>query len=445
MAEVYKLEPEIPVIKPKKRVAAYARVSKETDRTIKSFHRQVDYYTALIKDNPEWIFAGVYSDEAITGTSKAKRPGFMKMLEECDAGNIDLIITKTISRFSRNVVDLLDTVRHLKELGIEVWFEEEKIKTLSTEGELVMTLMASCAQVEIEGISENIKIAIHRKFKRGVLNGVRPFLGYRWNKEKECLEVVPEEAEIVKKIFELCISGKPTREIAKILNRDKVPPPRSGEWDHCGIKYVLENVSYTGDLLLQKTYAEGPLAGRKWNNGERPKFYAEGCHEPIISKQMFEEAQKKLEYYRESGCYCVLSKYPFSQIVSCGNCGKSYRRVTRSTKYGKTYLWACRTQVEGSTKDCGAKMIPEPELYRITCELLGMERFDEERFHAIVDRIVVVGNDQLDYYMKDGVVVHQKWETTLYSKKGRENAKRYYDPGNGDNDREREESRKEKT
>ena len=429
MAEVIKVKPEIPYIIPKKRVAAYARVSKETERTIKSYRQQVDYYTSYIKSNPEWVYVKTYSDEAITGTSKSKRPGFLQMIADCEAGKIDLILTKTIARFSRNTADLLETVRHLKDLNIEVWFEMEGIRTLSTEGELILTLMASCAQVEIEDMSENIKLAIHKKFRRGVLNGVRPFLGYRWNKDKECLEVVPEEAEVVKRIFDLCISGKPTREVARILNQDGVPPMRGEEWNHGSVKYVLMNVSYTGNLLLQKTYAESPLTGRKWNKGERPKFYSEGSHEAIVSLETFEAAQKKLEYYKEEGCYSVLSKYPFSQVLKCAECGKSYRRGTRTTKYGKTYFWACRTQLEGSRKDCDSKVIPEMELYRITCELLEMDRFNEEEFHERVDHIVVMGDDQLDFHLTDGTVIHQKWETTLFSKKGRENAKRYYDSG----------------
>lgn len=425
MAKVERVEPLFIARKPKKKVAAYARVSKDTVRSLHSAAQQISYYSELIQSNNEWEYVDVYADEGITGTSAQKRPEFQRMLNDCENGKIDLILTKSVSRMARNTLELLETVRHLKALGIEIVFEEEGIHTLSSDGELLISIIASFAQAEVEATSENIKWVIRKKFERGVLNGVRPFLGYRWDASTEQLVVVPDEAELVKEIFDLCIAGNPTREIARILRREGKKTQRGSEWDHCSVKYVLGNITYTGNLLLGKTYATDPLSGRKWNYGQRGQYYSENTHEAIISMETYEKAQEKLEYFREVGNYCVLNKYPFSMMVKCGICGRSYRRGTRKTKYGMTHFWACRTQSEGSREDCDSKVIPELELYRITCELLGMEKFDEEAFHEKVNQIVVVGNDQLDYYMSDGRVIHQKWETTLYSKEGRERAKRY--------------------
>ena len=425
MQAVRKIKAVKPAIRQRKRVAAYARVSKDTYRSMHSAFQQMNYFQKLIRGNPEWIFAGIYADEGISGKSAARRPQFQQMLEACRQKKIDLILTKSISRFARNTVDLVKTVRELKEMGIEVWFEEDHIRSFDADGELILTLLAAFAQAELETMSGNIKWVIRKKFQQGKLNGVCPFLGYRWDKEKEMLRVVPDEAQTVKRIFQLSISGTPTRDIARILNNDGIPAMRGGKWQNSSILSVLRNITYTGNTLLQKTYAVDPFSKRLVNNGEITRYYFENSHEAIISMEEYRKAQDSLLHLRKAGCYSVLPRYPFSQILVCGECGKHYRRTTVTSKYGKTYKWICSTKDMKGAKACSGKRIPERELYRISCETLGMETFDEERFHECVSTITVVGDDQLDFHLTDGTIVSQKWETRLLTKKGREDAERY--------------------
>lgn len=285
MRKINKIEPLMPTLPSRKKVAAYARVSMETERLQHSLSAQVSYYSELIQSNPEWEYAGVYADDGITGT-KSTRAEFQRLLQDCEDGKIDIILTKSISRFARNTVDLLETVRHLKELGIEVRFEKERINSLSGDGEVMLTLLASFAQEEVISLSNNVKWGTRKRMEQGIPNGHFRVFGYRW--EGDQLVIVPEEAAIVRRIFQNFLDGKSRLETEREFAAEGITTRDGKRWVDSNIKVVLTNVTYTGNLLLQKEYIEDPLTKkRKKNRGELPQFYVEDTHEAIIDKETF--------------------------------------------------------------------------------------------------------------------------------------------------------------
>ena len=346
----------------KKRVAAYARVSSGKDAMLHSLSAQVSYYSEYIQKHG-WEYAGVYADEAITGT-KDKRENFQKLLEECRAGNVQMVLTKSSSRFARNTVTLLQTVRELKELDVDVYFEEQNIHTMSADGELMLTILASYAQEESLSASENQKWRIRRNFEEG-----KPWsgliLGYRF--QNGHFVVVPEEAEIVKRIFREYLDGLGATAIMKGLNEDGILTRLGKPWRIEGVLKILRNYNYTGNLILQKTYRENHLTKRKMkNNGEKPQYHAVGTHEAIIDLATFEAVQEELarrsEHY--SGKKPSTVTYPFTRLIVCANCGKHYRRKTTATGI----VWICSTYNTHGKKACVSKAIPENVLYDLTAD-----------------------------------------------------------------------------
>lgn len=297
MREVSKVKPSMPILHRKKCVAAYARVSMDSERLMHSLSSQVSYYSDYIQKNPQWIYAGVYADEGISGTQTQKRDKFNRLMKDCDDGKIDIILVKSISRFARNTVDLLKTVRHLKSLGIEVRFEKENINSMSNDGELMLSILASFAQEESRSISENVKWGTRKRFEQGIPNGrVRTF-GYQW--DGNTLVIVPEEAEIVKRIFSEFLNGQSPRMIAKKLNDDGLKTRANCKWSDFSIRYILTNITYTGNMLLQKVFVDDPiLKNRKTNRGELPRYFVENTHESIIGKDIFDKAQAEFEKRR---------------------------------------------------------------------------------------------------------------------------------------------------
>lgn len=294
MREVTKVMPLIPELERKKRVAAYARVSLDSERLMHSLSAQVSYYSEYIQKNPHWIYAGVYADEGISGTQTDKRDEFNRLMKDCEDGKIDIILVKSISRFARNTVDLLSAVRHLKALGIEVRFEKENINSMSNDGELILSILASFAQEESRSISENVKWGTRKRFEKGIPNGRVRVFGYKW--EDDILVVVPEEAEIVKRIYSEFIGGKAPRAIAKGLNDNGITTRMGCKWSDFGIRTILQNVTYTGNMLLQKVFVDDPITKhRKTNRGELPRYFVENTHEPIIEKNVFDKAQAEFE------------------------------------------------------------------------------------------------------------------------------------------------------
>ena len=271
---------QIPKLQHKKRVAAYARVSSGKDAMLHSLSAQVSYYNDRIQKEDTWEFAGVYSDEAITGT-KEERPGFQQMLEDCRNRKIDMILTKSISRFARNTVTLLETVRMLKALEVDVFFEEQNIHTMSADGELMLTILASYAQEESRSASENQKWRIKKNFEEGMPWNGR-MLGYRMRDGQ--YYIIPDEAELVRRIYREYLGGWGPNRIAAGLNEDGIPTTMHGSiWHPQTIAKILRNYCYTGNLLLQTTYCENHITKRMLKNtGQRPRHLAEETHEAII-------------------------------------------------------------------------------------------------------------------------------------------------------------------
>lgn len=418
MRKINKIEPLMPALPTRKKVAAYARVSMESERLQHSLSAQVSYYSELIQSNPEWEYAGVYADDGITGT-KTNREEFQRLLADCEAGKIDIILTKSISRFARNTVDLLETVRHLKELGIEVRFEKERINSLSGDGEVMLTLLASFAQEEIISLSNNIKWGTRKRMEQGIPNGHFRVYGYRW--EGDQLVIVPEEAAIVRRIFQNFLDGKSRLETEREFAAEGITTRDGCRWVDSNLKVVLTNVTYTGNLLLQKEYVEDPLTKkRKKNRGELPQFYVEDTHEAIIDKETFDYVQAEMARRKELGAFAnkSLNITCFTSKLKCSRCGCSYVRNQRAnrTKHTSTYddtivVWGCGTQKKKGGR-CSNKDIPERVLREACAAALDLEDFDEDIFLERVDTIQVLDGQVLEFHFYDGTVSQIEWVST---------------------------------
>ena len=380
------------------RTAAYARVSSGKDAMLHSLSAQVSYYNSFIQSNPEWLFCGVYADEALTGT-KDNRENFQKLISECRAGRIDLIITKSISRFARNTVTLLETVRVLKELGVDVYFEEQNIHSISPDGEFMLTLLGSYAQEESYSASENQKWRIHKDFKQGRLGSVT-MLGYERSNDGTLI-IVPEEAEIVRMIFNDFLGGMGKNAIANKLLAMGVPTKGGGIWTAWSIRRILRNEKYCGDILFQKSFRENHITKRKIENkGQLPQYYAEETHEPIINKETFLAVQELLkENQRFTPASPTTNTYPLTGMIHCDCCGKYYRRKVQ--KYRVT--WICWTYNARGKKFCPeSKQIPEDILYDKCCEVLNLDEFDNEVFQDEIEYISVPKPNVLTFIFKTG-------------------------------------------
>lgn len=337
----------------KQRVCAYARVSTDSIEQGESFENQVITYERLIKSNPEYEFIGVYADQGISGTSE-NRPEFQRMMEDCRNGKIDLIITKSISRFARNTTIVLNYTRELKQLGIGVYFEENNINTLSAEGELMMTVLASFAQEESRSISENNKWSIGKRFERGegMINTTR-FMGYDKDKTGD-LVINKAEAKIVRRIFEMYLSGEGCHRIAKILNDEGIKTITGSKWHSSTIKGMLINEKYKGDFHIQKYYTpEGKRNHTVKNNGEVKSFYVSENHPAIVSEEEWQQVQELMQYHKEqrniqSGNK-YQNRYPMSGMLICPHCGKSLRR---RYVYNRKVEWICSTYIQKGKEAC---------------------------------------------------------------------------------------------
>ncbi len=360
----------------RKRVAAYCRVSTDSEYQLNSYRSQVQYYTDKISENKDWMMAGIYADEAITGTQVAKREGFQKMINDCMSGQIDMVITKSISRFARNTLDTLKYVRMLKEKDIAVFFEDENINTLSMDGELLLVVLSSVAQQEVENISSNVKKGLAMKMSRGEIVGFAGALGYDYDPETKTLLVNEEEAKIVRYIFKRYIEGMGAHVIARELEQMGALTNRGNKsWYDTTVIGIIKNEKYKGDLLQGKTFTVDPISKRQLDNlGEVDQYLMKNHHEPIIFEEMWEQAQAILQKrsanhsnakmdptkYREQ----FSRKYAFSCMVKCGFCGASLTRRSwhSGSKYNKT-IWLCITSSKYGKKNCPhSKGIPEEVL-----------------------------------------------------------------------------------
>ena len=382
------------------RVAAYARVSSGKDAMLHSLSAQVSYYNNLIQNHPGWIFCGIYADEAVTGT-KDSRDQFQKLLADCRAGMVDLVITKSISRFARNTVTLLQTVRELKNLGVDVYFEEQNIHSLSSDGELFLTILASYAQEESRSASENQKWRVRDKFRNGIpWSGT--ILGYRYGTDGYVIE--PMEAETVRLIFESYLQGMGLVSIAKLLNAQSRTSRYGRPWGKSSIMRVLRNSTYTGNLLLQKTYSENHLTKRtRQNNGELPKYYIEDAHEAIIPLRQFNAVQEEIQrrakkHYTPNA---TKKQYPFTGKLVCAGCGKHYRRKVTST--GPT--WICPTYNTQGKAACPSKRIPESTLILMAEEVVG----SVDAFSGEITEVRVENGNRLVFLHTNGKESVKRW------------------------------------
>ena len=351
----------------KRRVAAYARVSTDEDEQLTSYQNQVEYYTRYIKSRPDWEFIGLYADEGISGLNTKKRSGFRQMVEDAMNGRIDLILTKSISRFARNTVDSLVTIRELKAKGVEVFFEKENIYTFDSKGELMITIMSSIAQEESRSISENITWGMRKNMARGkVTMAYGKFLGYRRGADGKP-EIVEEEAEVVRRIYQLYLDGHTVREITRILTGDGIPTPsgKNCNWSVSTIMSILRNEKYKGDALLQKVYTADFLNKKmKKNNGVLPQYYVENSHPAIIDEETFDLVQAELAK-RGGSSRGRRSGSVFDRKVICGDCGHFYgQKLWYSDASGRVYVWRC-THKYDATPNCGTPIVREEELQAV--------------------------------------------------------------------------------
>lgn len=401
-----------------KRVAAYCRVSTDKEQQEHSFETQKQMYTDMIMMKPNWQMAGIYADEGITGTVAKKRPDFMRMIADCRKGKIDIIITKSVSRFSRNNLDCLLYVRELKEIGIPIIFEKEGINTLQVSSELLLTLFSGLSQAESESISMNVKIGKRQSLKNGnVPFSYQSFLGYRKGADGKP-EIDPEQAVTVRRIFSEYLAGKSLLDIAKGLTADGIPTARGTvKWASNRILSILTNEKYKGDALLQKTYVSDCISKKsKKNNGELPMYYVENNHPAIIERAVFDRVQEEVarrnskRKVKQKGTKTELgkysSKYALSELLYCGNCGTPYRRCTWSKNGKKKIVWRCISRLDYGTKYCKeSPTIEESMLHNAISEAITkkaqMENADINRIRSHIEQY------QSNQDMGD---IHQKQE-----------------------------------
>ena len=360
------------------RVAAYCRVSTDDEEQLTSYEAQKNYYTDKIMTNKEWTMAGIFADEGITGTSARKRPEFLRMIRQCKQGKIDIVLTKSISRFARNTVDCLNYVRALKELGIAVIFEKENMNTLEIDSEILITMLGAFAQSESESISANVRWGIRQAMKEGKATIQYKYLyGYRKGDDSKP-EIIPDQAEVVRKIYDLFLSGTPVRGIQEYLNANSVPNINGeSKWARSAIDSILTNEKYCGDVLLQKTYIDDCINKKvKKNTGQLPMYLVQNHHEGIISRETFDAAQAELarrsagkspsKKNAPTGRSRYSSKYALSDRLYCGECGTRYQRCTWRNRDGsKRIVWRCVSRVDYGSKYChDSPTLDEEPLHR---------------------------------------------------------------------------------
>ena len=357
------------------RVAAYCRVSTDDEEQLTSYEAQKNYYTDKIMTNKEWTMAGIFADEGITGTSARKRPEFLRMIRQCKQGKIDIVLTKSISRFARNTVDCLNYVRALKELGIAVIFEKENMNTLKIDSEILITMLGAFAQSESESISANVRWGIRQAMKEGKATIQYKYLyGYRKGDDSKP-EIIPDQAEVVRKIYDLFLSGTPVRGIQEYLNANSVPNINGeSKWARSAIDSILTNEKYCGDVLLQKTYIDDCINKKvKKNTGQLPMYLVQNHHEGIISRETFDATQAELarrsagkspsKKNAPTGRSRYSSKYALSDRLYCGT---RYQRCTWRNRDGsKRIVWRCVSRVDYGNKYChDSPTLDEEPLHR---------------------------------------------------------------------------------
>lgn len=406
------------------KVAAYCRVSTSLEMQENSYEAQLSYYTEKINSNPNWTMAGIYADEGKSATNTAKRNDFNTMIEDCVAGKIDMVLTKSVSRFARNTVDALLAIRKLKERNIGVLFEKEGINTLESTGELLLTILSSQAQEESRNLSENTRWGIVRQYEKGIFHvNYKKFLGYTRNKNGK-LVIVPEEAQIVKMIFSLYMEGHSYSQIRRRLETAgiKTVTGKDKWWDNTLIR-ILSNEKYIGDALLQKTYTIDFLTKKRvTNKGIVPQYLIKNNHEAIISKDLFQSVQDERDRRKNMPCgenglktkYSAL--YAVSNIMVCGECGYPYRRITRARKGKSKAVWRCKNRLMNGSRYCTASpKLDEDDLHKMIAAAINRNakakavkdfllpdcKYDDRLVRLVIERIEVKQNGKLKVWFKN--------------------------------------------
>lgn len=408
MRKVMKLE-VVPKKQERLKVAAYCRVSSDSDRLLHSLSAQVSYYNKLIQTNPEWDFAGVYSDEGISGTGIAKRKDFQRMIADAEAGKIDIILTKSIQRFARNTVDLLNTVRHLKEIGVEVRFEKERINSMTGDGELMLSILASFAQEEVNSLSQNVRWGAAKRMSSGKPHSHPRTFGYLW--EGDVYVPVEPEASAVTQMFQMYIDGKGQQEIANWLNEKGITTVKGCKWDSTKVGVVLANISYTGNMLLGKVYSPTPMSrNTKPNKGQLPKYFVENSHEALITMEQFDAVQEEREK-RKTGKSMRKSRAErtFLNGILMDDNGRKFSVGSRKNFNGD-HAW----RINYNGQDRPDAKVFDSDLRNLCCEILGMENFEEEIVTDKIDSIVFKDN-YLTFNFKNG---ESKTVPYIYKRKG---------------------------
>ena len=396
------------------KVAAYARISFETERSPKSLSLQISHYSTLIQSTPGWDYAGVFADSGISGTT-TNRPQFQAMLASARAGEIDVILTKSISRFARNTVDLLEVVRELNSLGVEVRFEKENISTGTADGEFMLTLLASFAQAESEQLSANVKWQVRKRFEQGRANGFHMY-GYTDSADATDVQIIEHEAAVIRRAYEAYLGKVSMEEFTAeitaegILNREGIPfsPETPRSW--------LAREAYAGTLTLGRWHSKSLGEHAVANEGEAPMYRVENAIPAIISPGLFHQVQVERQRRRDAGSRANWSipTTCFTSNIKCGMCGMSFSRSgKRSTNGQVNYIWICRTKRDGKKRTggrtCTNKNIPEPTLQDLCAEVLGLDEFDPSIFEARIARIEMPTPNRAIFHFKDGTMVHRDW------------------------------------
>ena len=385
------------------RVAAYVRVSRESERLAHSFSAQVSYYNQLISNTPGWEYAGVYSDYAATGTSISRRDEFKEMITTALNGGIDIILTKSISRFARNTVDLLETVRKLSNAGVSVRFERENLDTATAEGEILLTLLASFAQAESESISQNAKWGIRKKYADGHLHSRHPY-GYHYTNGH--LDIIEKEAAIVRRVFNEFLEGISPEKTVNALNTEGLRSRGGGKFRASVTRDWLENETYAGDAICQKYYrAHVGKSTSSLNTGQLTKYLVEESHPPIISRDVFDAVQAELARRRATGGRGLTptgGTGALTHRITCTVCGKHYQRRTRKQAKGEYKYWWCETATKGQGNPCGSHQLREQKLHTIICNAVGLSEWDNTAVIEQIERIEATPDWHIIIHHTDG-------------------------------------------
>ena len=404
---ITKLQYAAPYSPKKKRVAAYARVSRDYESQGRSLSAQVSYYNKLIQENPRWEFAGVYVDDGRSGTNIEGRDAFQDLVDDCEKGKIDIILTKSISRFARNTIDLLNTVRHLKDLQVEVRFERENIASRSDDGELLLTLLASLAQEESRSNSDNIRWAVQKSYKQGV--GLR-YRAYGYTRDESSHAIVKEEAKVVRRIYSDYLAGQSYLKIANALNAEGILH-YGKPFSDVAIGYILQNERYIGDLMLQKTVSVDFMnRKRKLNEGELPRYYVQNHHEAIISRDTFNAVAAEIKRRRKLGPFANpnLTRRCFTEKIKCKKCGCNYIRTYKTPTNAN---WRCASNRKHGIKGCRSIGINEEQLKKLSAHVMGTDSFEEDAFNTQVVRVIGHGDGNFTFHFIDGRKITQFWDS----------------------------------